>query len=91
MHQNLRKIECEVIDNNNVAGVCEKILIEKKMREQSSQGFYEEVTVSSNLLNRNPSDMACGHADHRPLWLERGDGFREGEQVTLYSECNRIH
>ena len=30
MHQNLRKIECEVIDNNNVAGVCEKILIEKK-------------------------------------------------------------
>lgn len=29
------------------------------MRDQSSQGFYEEVTVSSNLSNRNSSDKSA--------------------------------
>ena len=39
------------------------------MREQSSQGFYEEETVRSNLLNRNSSDKSAtqttGHCGSR--------------------------
>lgn len=38
MHQKLGKIvECEVIDNNNVAGVCENILIGKNCEKNQAK------------------------------------------------------
>lgn len=49
------------------------------MRDQSSQGFYEEVTVSSNLSNRNSSDKSamqttghCGLREEMGLGKEAG-------------------
>lgn len=90
VHQKLGKIvECEVIDNNNVAGNCEKILIGKNW-ENNQAKYLITGNCELKLIEQRSFWQVC-HAAHRPLWLERGDGFGEGEQVTLYSEYNRIH
>ena len=78
MHQKLGKIvECEVIDNNNVAGVCENILIGKNC-EKNQAKYLITGNCELKLIEQKSFWLVC-HAAHRPLWLERGEGFIEKE------------